>query len=97
MMLDVYIDGQKMGKTPFVMKDVWAGQYKVEVKNNEGKKHVETVAINDGESKTVNAIFSDMIHTVLNFNCHLVNKIVIDGVLCGENAIRNERRLGWSV
>lgn len=83
--LDVYIDGQKMGKTPFTMKDVWAGQYKVEVKNNEGKKHVETVTINEGESKTVNATFSDIINTLLNFNCHLVNRIVIDGIECGES------------
>lgn len=83
--LDVYIDGKKVGKTPYTTKELWAGKYKIQVKDGKGNNYTKVLDIHSGLTSSVNASFSDKVPVNLTFNCHVIDNITIDGVPYGRS------------
>lgn len=83
--LDVYIDGKKVGKTPYGTKELWAGKYKVQVKDGKGNNYTKVIDLHSGLTSSVNAYISDKVPVKLIFKCHIVDKIIIDGVFYGSS------------
>ena len=79
---DVYIDGDKIGKTPFINSTILVGEHNVELKRNGYKTEFETVIIKENETHRISKELADFCDATISTNVRA--DVYIDGMKKGE-------------
>lgn len=67
---DVYIDGEKVGKTPFLLQTVLIGEHKILFAKDGYKSEEQTVVVNEGETNNLSVELSDFCNMRLSSNVY---------------------------
>lgn len=66
--VDVYIDGKKVGSTPFITQTVLIGEHKILFSKDGYKSEEKTIVVNEGESNTLSVELSNYCNIHLTSN-----------------------------
>lgn len=83
---DVYIDGEKVGKTPFIQQTVLIGEHKILFAKEGYKSEEQTIVVNEGETNHLSVELSDFCNMRLSSNVYAA-KVYLNNVYQGETPL----------
>ena len=79
---EVYIDGKKMGKTPFINSQVLVGEHKIELRKRGYKTESEVLNIDENKTARITKELADFCDAELNSNVYA--DVYVDGTKRGK-------------
>ena len=79
---DVYIDGEKIGKTPFIKSNLLVGEHKIELKKKGYKTESDVISIDENKTSRLSKELTDYCSASINAN--VVAEVYIDGIKKGK-------------